>query len=249
MTDRPVIVTLCGSTRFYEKFRQVNFHETYHNRMVFSIGCDFKSDEGLELTEADKVRLDRLHLHKIAASDEILVINHMGYIGDSTRKEIAYAYSLGKRIRYMEFHTKNCMEYTYQSWQEIAAYAKQWPRYCRKCNGQGQFEDRYDPSPAGVSLGSGFYTDYEPCDSCTGKLLCARCGEEGLNGEGEGPCSYCGWNYGDYAPGIYECCCYEVEMMLWEKAMLSGVEAPRLPDTDDEYSKFIYEQNIEKVIL
>ena len=100
--ERPTIVCLCGSTRFSEAFREANLRETLAFRMVFSIGCDFKSDDALGLTEEDKERMDELHLHKIAASDEILVLNVGGYIGLSTRNEIAYARARGKRVRYLE---------------------------------------------------------------------------------------------------------------------------------------------------
>jgi hypothetical protein len=54
--------------------------------------------------EATQVKqmLDALHLAKIRAADEILVVNYGGYIGDSTRAEITYALQLGKRVRYTE---------------------------------------------------------------------------------------------------------------------------------------------------
>lgn len=39
-------------------------------------------------------------------ADEIYVINVGGYIGQSTRKEIAYAQSKGIGIRYLEPNTK-----------------------------------------------------------------------------------------------------------------------------------------------
>lgn len=35
-------------------------------------------------------------------ADEILVVNVGGYIGHSTRREIAYARRLGKRVRWLE---------------------------------------------------------------------------------------------------------------------------------------------------
>ena len=43
-----------------------------------------------------------MHLRKIDLADEILVINVGGYIGDSTRREIAYAEKTGKKINYLE---------------------------------------------------------------------------------------------------------------------------------------------------
>ena len=98
----PTIVTLCGSTRFSEAFRKANLDETLAGRIVLSIGCDFKSDDALGLTEQDKQRLDELHLRKIDLCDEVLVLNVDGYVGASTRNEIKYAAYHGKRIRWLE---------------------------------------------------------------------------------------------------------------------------------------------------
>ena len=47
---------------------------------------------------ADK--MDELHKRKIDISDEVFVIDHEEYIGDSTRSEIEYAENLGVPIRY-----------------------------------------------------------------------------------------------------------------------------------------------------
>lgn len=104
--ERPTVVCLCGSTRFIATFCEANLRETLAGRIVLSIGCETKSDGDLllagELTEEDKARLDELHLRKIDLCDEILVLNVGGYIGQSTRREIAYARKLGKRVRWWE---------------------------------------------------------------------------------------------------------------------------------------------------
>jgi len=105
---RPTIVCLCGSTRFSDAFREAQLRETLDGRIVLTIGCNMKSDIKifgkltLEAQEAIKQRLDKLHLRKIDLADEILVLNVGGYIGDSTRAEILYAKSQGKKIRYLE---------------------------------------------------------------------------------------------------------------------------------------------------
>jgi len=100
--DRPVIVCLCGSTRFYDEFRKANLRETLKGKIVLSIGCDFKSDDGLGLSESDKIRLDELHKRKIDLADEILILNKGGYIGESTKSELEYAKSHNKKISYLE---------------------------------------------------------------------------------------------------------------------------------------------------
>ncbi len=100
----PTIVCLCGSTRFSEMFRYVNQRETLAGKIVLAPGC-FQGDAVLEVLPGMKQRLDELHLHKIALADEILVVNVGGYIGESTRREIAYAWQQGKRIRWLESGT------------------------------------------------------------------------------------------------------------------------------------------------
>jgi hypothetical protein len=104
----PIVVCLCGSTRFSQAFRDANLTETLAGRIVLSIGCDMRSDTEIfgnmsadELV-AVKQRLDDLHKRKIDLADEILVLNCDGYMGDSTRSEIAYAQAKGRRIRWLE---------------------------------------------------------------------------------------------------------------------------------------------------
>ena len=100
--EKPTIVCLCGSTRFGEAFRKANLEETLKGKIVLSIGCDFKSDDALGLTEDDKKRMDELHLKKIDLADEVLILNVGGYIGESTRRELEYAKRNGKSIRFLE---------------------------------------------------------------------------------------------------------------------------------------------------
>jgi len=105
---KPTVVTLCGSTRFKDKFVEHMLKETLAGKIVLTIGCDLRTDTELlghlESEELLKVKahLDRLHLYKIDMSDEILVLNVGGYIGESTRNEIEHAKIRGKRIRYIE---------------------------------------------------------------------------------------------------------------------------------------------------
>lgn len=106
--SRPTIVCLCGSTRFKDAFSKAQFDETMAGHIVLTIGTAWHSDEELfaEYTEHEKqiikATLDVLHLKKIDLADEILVLNVGGYYGESTTREIIYADSLGKRIRWLE---------------------------------------------------------------------------------------------------------------------------------------------------
>lgn len=107
--DKPLIVTLCGSTRFYSQFQQANFDETMAGRIVLSVGfyphgkaSETAHGESVGITAEQKVALDTLHKQKIDMSDEILVLNVGGYIGDSTKSEIRHAVAAGKTIRWLE---------------------------------------------------------------------------------------------------------------------------------------------------
>jgi hypothetical protein len=103
---RPTVVCLCGSTRFYKAFQEANLKETLAGKIVLTIGCDTKRDaDVLQAPKAKqaclKEHLDWLHQRKIDLADEILVLNVRGYVGISTAREISYAASQGKRIRWL----------------------------------------------------------------------------------------------------------------------------------------------------
>lgn len=106
--DRPKIVTLCGSIRFYKTFTEASLKETLEGRMVFSIGAATNTDEVhfAHLEELEWLRrkdqLDTLHYWKVLFADEILVLNVGGYIGESTHAEMVIAKRFNKPIRYWE---------------------------------------------------------------------------------------------------------------------------------------------------
>ena len=102
MNKMPEIVCLCGSTRFFKTFDEQNFKLTLEGKIVLSIGCNAKSDKGLNLTAEDKAILDELHKRKIDLCDRVLVLNVGGYIGESTRSEIEWAKVQGKPIDYLK---------------------------------------------------------------------------------------------------------------------------------------------------
>lgn len=54
------------------------------------------------ISSEQKAMLDALHLRKIDLADRILVVNPGGYIGESTSKEIAYAYSHNKPVSFTD---------------------------------------------------------------------------------------------------------------------------------------------------
>lgn len=103
---KPMIICLCGSTRFIELFAVKTWELEREGYIVLgctllpSWYCDVQSHFG-EKTGTKK-QCDELHLRKIDLADEVLVLNMCGYIGESTRSEIDYATAHGKPVRYLE---------------------------------------------------------------------------------------------------------------------------------------------------
>jgi hypothetical protein len=126
--ERPVVVCLCGSTRFYDEFQAANYRETMAGKVVLSVGfagrlqrqlvtvdgcmgpqeCEVltvRSGESVGCTPEQKVALDVLHCQKIDLADEVLVLNVGGYVGDSTRREVLHAARRYKVVRWLEPHS------------------------------------------------------------------------------------------------------------------------------------------------
>ncbi len=99
------VITLCGSTTFEAEFAEVNQRLTMEGCVVISLGMfslpnlpdyDWTADSS-DL----KGRLGGVHFHKIRMADEVYIVDPGGYVGESTKREIAYAESLGKPVRYL----------------------------------------------------------------------------------------------------------------------------------------------------
>lgn len=93
------VITLCGSTKFKREFEEVNKQLTLAGNVVISVGF-FEQSEGIVITKEQEQLFEEIHRKKIDLSDEIVVIDVDGYIGSSTKKEIAYAKETGKGIQY-----------------------------------------------------------------------------------------------------------------------------------------------------
>jgi galactitol-specific phosphotransferase system IIB component len=108
--DRPVVrpapvVAICGSTRFWDEMAAANRYMTAQGKIVLAPGCNMKIPDPLwadpEQAEALKIRLDALHQAKIRMADEVLVVSDASsYVGESTIREVDYAYRLGLPVRY-----------------------------------------------------------------------------------------------------------------------------------------------------
>lgn len=99
-----MIITLCGSARFEQQFKNWNEILTLAGHTVFSLSV-YPSDKAGEknwYTPEEKLILDQAHFKKIDASQAIFVLNKYAYIGESTLNEIEYAKISNKIIYALE---------------------------------------------------------------------------------------------------------------------------------------------------
>ena len=99
------VITLCGSTKFEAEFAEVNQRLTMEGCVVISLGMfslpDLPDYDWTVDSSDLKGRLGGVHFQKIRMADEVYIVDPGGYVGESTRREIAYAESLGKPVRYL----------------------------------------------------------------------------------------------------------------------------------------------------
>lgn len=86
-------ICLIGSSRFMNRYHEVNRKLSLAGHTVYSIAMVSSSERGSDaLIPSDKETLDLVHLLKIQGSDECFVItDETGYVGDSTKREIKWA--------------------------------------------------------------------------------------------------------------------------------------------------------------
>ncbi len=102
---RPSIVAICGSTRFIAEIAICAWE--FEKRGTIALAPMLLPSgfaEGSHKAEADGVKdkIDELFLRKIELADSVFVYNKGGYIGDSTRAEIAHAIKCGKSVIFLE---------------------------------------------------------------------------------------------------------------------------------------------------
>lgn len=125
----------------------------------------------------------------------------------------------------MTTHTQACIDSQTEISAKRFAYAQRWPNHCPDCEGWGGHSSSYDPSPAGVSLGGGSFTEFDPCETCYSKGNCPRCGGPMADGQelfdADTPCPSCGFKEGDAGMEQQpECGCWYAE----EKAYLDALD-------------------------
>ena len=102
MVGKYPVITLCGSTRFKEAFLEAQKRLTLGGNIVISVGLFGHSGDEEVWADGTKEMLYDMHKRKIDMADAIYVINVGGYIGESTRSEIAYAREKGKKVMFLE---------------------------------------------------------------------------------------------------------------------------------------------------
>lgn len=90
--------TICGSMRFEKEMQEIAYY--LETKKGYNILQCIYVVTGSEPTSEDLKALELAHYHKIDISDGIYVLNIGGYIGESVRKEIAYAQLHDKEIVY-----------------------------------------------------------------------------------------------------------------------------------------------------
>ena len=97
--EKPEIVCICGSSRFWKTWMAENVRLTDLGFIVLAI--DLRHIIGKPPTRRRKEHLDWLHKRKIDIADWVWVLDVGGYIGQSTSSEIVYATKIGKLVRFL----------------------------------------------------------------------------------------------------------------------------------------------------
>lgn len=102
------VVTLCGSTKFYDDFMVAQKELATEGNVVLCCPVFHHSRDKEywdSLSDDEKVQLHNLlkeeHFQRIDMCDAIFVVNPNDYIGESTKSEIEYARQTGKGVMYM----------------------------------------------------------------------------------------------------------------------------------------------------
>ena len=104
---RTSIVCFCGSSRFVDIMAVVAWLVERDEEKI-TVGLHLLPQwypnvppDHLAESEGVAEQMDELHLRKIDLADEVYVINWNDYIGESTRREVAYSVTHKKPIRYL----------------------------------------------------------------------------------------------------------------------------------------------------
>ncbi len=99
--DPAKIICLIGSTRFQGEFLSVSKAFTLQGFVVLIPGV-FNQRDGIGLDQEEQQLIQELSQRKIDMSDIVYVVNPNNRIPESVYKDIEYAKSLNRVIRYLE---------------------------------------------------------------------------------------------------------------------------------------------------
>jgi hypothetical protein len=119
-------------------------------------------------------------------------------------------------------HSESCLKQQRESEAAREAYRIEWPNHCSHCEGWGGSSVKYDPSPSGVGLSSGYMWDFEPCEHCAGK--CPRCANP--MEEDASACSSCGWTLkdGGMPAPVEDCGCWDAWRYTYDKVFAATID-------------------------
>ena len=93
------VVTICGSMKFAKDMMIIATElEKEYGWCLLQCVYDITG----EITKEEMDKIVNAHWKRIDISDAIYVVNINGYIGNSTKNEIAYAIQHGKEVIYHE---------------------------------------------------------------------------------------------------------------------------------------------------
>lgn len=103
------VVTLVGSTKFPDVWKEAQRELTMNGAIVHTVGL-FGHQENIDMSGPLKRLIDRVYLQKIQQSTDILVLNKDGYIGLGAWDEIFYAIAHEKSIYFLEPLSDECLK-------------------------------------------------------------------------------------------------------------------------------------------
>lgn len=95
------VVTICGSRRFEKEMLEEKRRLEREFNIVNIPNLSFSPEEVGNMKPDEIHKLHCAHYIKMIDSDYVLIVNPGGYIGDDTRREIAYAEQNNIRVEYM----------------------------------------------------------------------------------------------------------------------------------------------------
>lgn len=96
------IICLTGSSKFFDKFMEINYEQTLLGKLVLPLGV-YRHYKKYNSCTIEQIKiLDKIQKYKINLCDILFVINVNGYVGKKTKEEILYAKNLNKKIQYLE---------------------------------------------------------------------------------------------------------------------------------------------------